>query len=93
MKRISFRAWGIRGISRDQVPAYARRGPTCSTDIEAVCSAIERKCGLAACAVSPQGTALENGIPESNHFQITLGRRLRAGGYSVEGVLWVAIPI
>lgn len=96
MKRITFRAWGIRPERlQDLIPAYAVRHEH-EGAAEAVCRAIGRATGHVVVTCSPQGTSLEHGKGESNHYQLTLGtpvaRRL-GGGYSVEGTVWIAVPV
>lgn len=96
MKRVAFRAWGIRPERlRDLIPGYAMRHEHEGAS-EAVCRAIGRATGYAVVTCSPQGTSLEHGKAESNHFQLTLGTpipRRRGGGFSVEGTVWIAVPV
>lgn len=94
MTRVTYSSWGEQGSA--VTPAYAVQKDH-ETRIEAVKRAIGRASKLTVCACSSQGTSLDNkGRPESRHYQITLGRavpRRLGGGCSVEGSVWVAIPI
>ena len=89
MKTITVSTWGKMGIGKIRV-----RRDVCGFDVDAVRKSIERRTGLSFCG-GPRhdGTSLDGrGQPESRHYQGTLGRHLRTGGYSVEGELWFAIP-
>ena len=86
-RRQDYSAWGIRGVA--SLPAYAVRDVAAETRVEAVCRSIEAHTRLCVVTCRHDGTAL----PErAEHYQITLGRSLRSGGYSVEGSLWISIP-
>jgi hypothetical protein len=88
-KRINFNYWGAQRL---RMPAYAMMGDAFSR-IDAVCRAIARSTGLAVANCRGDGTALDrHGRPEADHYELTLGRPLRSGGYSVEGRLWVSLP-
>ena len=90
--RINFDAWG-RGLDRITLPVYAMRQEG-ETSIAAICRAIDAKNRPIMCVTCQHnGTALKGGKPESSHYQITLGRPVKSGGYSVEGNVWIAIPI
>jgi len=93
--RIQFDHWGLRGSVK--IPAYAMRQPE-ETNVDAVARSIARKSGLdIASRPTPQGTECdENGRPRANQFELTFGRpvpRRHGGGMSVEGSVWVSIPI
>jgi len=97
-KRIHFSTWGENPDSLD-IASYAvvhvDDDGYFDAKLDAVKRSIERTTGLAICGCTPQGQACSNGVPESSHYQITLGRpvsRRYGGGYSVEGGLWVSIP-
>lgn len=92
--RIKFQHWGTRGPI--QVPAYAVRQSD-ESSLDAVCRAIASKSRLKlACRPSDQGTELERGTAVARHYELTFGRpvpRRLGGGMSVEGSVWVALPI
>jgi len=95
-ERIKIRAWGLRSEwLRTRVSGHALRHDG-ETRIEAVCRSIERRTGYVVCGCRGDGTALDRaGQPESRHYELTLGTRLSrrsGGGYSVEGICWVAVP-
>ena len=94
VRLIQVRAWGHREAAQS-LPAIfgVRRTEQDYTSLTAVQRSIHRRTGLEICGCTQQGTALEGGRPESHHYEVTLGRALRTGGYSVEGSVWVAIPV
>ena len=90
--RINFDAWGCC-LDRITLPAYAMRQEG-ETGIDAVCRAIDAQNRPTMCVTCRHdGAALKGGKPESNHYQITLGLPVKSGGYSVEGNIWIAIPV
>lgn len=93
-RRVDFRAWGRMAAEVD-LPAYAMRRSD-ETNSEAVCRAVARRTGLAVVTCRQDGVSLDRGQPYEAHYQLTLGRpvsRRLGGGYSVEGELWVAVPL
>lgn len=88
--------WG-KGAQRHNLGSFTvRRREEDYSDAEAVARSVARRTGLSVCTCRWDGTALSNGRPESNHYQMTLGRpvsRRLGGGYSVDSELWVAIPV
>jgi hypothetical protein len=77
------------------LPDYAMRKAG-EWPIGAVCRAIARKTGLTVVTCRSDGYRLEQDKPIEAHYQLTLGSRIDkrfGGGYSVEGELWVAVPI
>jgi ethanolamine utilization microcompartment shell protein EutL len=104
MKRtITIRTWGGRGAGTEisGVPLTVRVGET-RTGLDAAIARIDRELadgvgrGNRAAHViqaSSQGTSMENGIPESNHYQLTLGSPAPGGGSNVDGTLWIAVPV
>lgn len=84
---IKVSTWGRRGLGTITVrveEGESRR--------EAAARSIARRTGLTVATCQSQGTAMVGNKAESHHFQMTLGRHQRTGGYSVEGEIWMAIP-
>ena len=86
--RISYSHSGLRGINESHLPAYATLTEADDNRLAAVRRAIARKSGYSVLTCCPDGRS-----PESDHYQLTLGRRVSSGGSSVEGSLWISIPI
>lgn len=94
MRTITIKSWGRHGLGPFRVRVDDDL-EYCSAE-EAVARSVARRTGLCVVTMRQDGTALERGRPESRHYQITLGKplpRRLGGGWSVEGELWVAIPI
>jgi len=93
MKRTLFSAWGPAVHGRE-LPAWAMFDPEVEAPVAGVCRALERKLRLSVVNCCSDGTALDDhGRLEAQHYQLTLGRRMRGGGWSLEGRAWVAVPI
>ncbi len=93
-RRIHFTAWGV-SYPKLRLPAYAMRpsDKIYGGEREWVCRAIERKTGLHVVTCRPDGVSQCKDLPDSRHYQLTLGRPCRGGGWSPEAELWVAIPV
>lgn len=90
--RINFDAGGP-GLDRITIPAYALRQEG-ETKIEAVCRAIDSKNRPIMCvSCRHDGTALKGDKAEANHYQVTLGQAVKAGGYSIMCTIWISIPV
>lgn len=76
------RAAGVLGSTIRARLAYEGEQP-----IESVSRSVERRSRLTVCGCSSQGRDAEGRL----HYELTLGRELDTGGYSVEGSLWVAV--
>jgi hypothetical protein len=92
MKTIKISTWGKMGLGTITV-----RVPSdgYTTECQAIASSIERRTGLSFCGgPRNEGASMDShGRPESTHYQGTLGRPCRTGGYSVEGEIWFAVPV
>ena len=91
MKHIYFTAWGSRDID---VPAYALLDED-ESKAYAVARAIANKNGMAICA-GPRfenSNVTNNNVITDHNYQITLGRPVKTGGYSVEAQVWFSIPV
>ena len=90
MERIYFSAWGEHGLD---IPKYAM-SKEYETKADTVSRAIARKNRLEVCAGPKlENTSVENDIPTAYNYQITLGRPVKTGGYSVEAQVWFSIPV
>ena len=92
-KRIHFSTWG-KGTRDLEMPAYAMADQyEIDTTASRVADAIARKNGLQVVTLRSDGTALDRkGRPESRHYQTTLGRPCRGGGWTPVAELWFSIP-
>lgn len=84
MKRLYFTAWGYN--DEIEIPAYSME-----TDLprpETVSESIARKNGLSVCA----GPRLDSWNGNESHYQMTLGKPVRSGGWNVVSEVWFAIP-
>ena len=92
--RVPIHSWGVSPHRlASLIPAYAMR-KSGETPIEAVVRAIASATGLAVCGCSPEGTAILEGKPAADHYQLTLGRYDRASrSYAFAGRVWVAVPV
>jgi hypothetical protein len=86
MKRTSFSAWG-RAVHDRDLPSWAMYEPETEAPIAGVCRALARKLRL-----SVVNCCSDGGDQTERHYQLTLGHKLRSGGWSVEGQCWVAVP-
>lgn len=86
MARINFATAGFPGRA---IPAYAMQAsddPDPSA-IQCIAHAIARKNKLDVVSVRNDGHSAD-----SVHYEVTLGRRLKTGGYSVEAAGFVFVP-
>lgn len=86
-----YSTWG--NTAHVAVPARVRFDPEGTENrIGALCRAIERKnrpLSVANCRFD--GTAVEGGRKTADHYQLTIGKALKSGGFAVEGSLWVSM--
>jgi len=88
-RRIEFSAWGAGTWT---APAYAMHDDDSYEGRAAtVAAAIARKSGLSAINVRSDGTALDNGQPSADHYELTMGRPAHGGGWNVEARCWFSI--
>lgn len=86
--RIYFSAWNLGNL---KCPAYAMDNEYPESDC--VGAAIARKNGLQVITVRADGTALERGVPAARHYQATLGRPCKGGGWTPIKQIWFSIDI
>jgi len=91
-QRINFSRWG-RKLSGLAFATYAVAQDG-ESPIDAVVRSVERTTGLQVCGgPRSDGYAVERGHKTAAHYQMTLGRPCRGGGWSPEAELWVSIPV
>jgi hypothetical protein len=93
MGNITVRTWGLRALIELPREITVRVGKDDYSVASAVCRSIGRRLRCEVVALKDEGTACDGGIPTDFHYQATLGRRCRRGGYDVVGSVWFAIPI
>jgi hypothetical protein len=91
MTTISFSHWGRHDFA---MPSRVRQpSDGFTTPIEAVCRAIGRKNrGLVVANCRRDLSEVDrHGRTISQHYELTLGRPCKGGGYNVHGSVWLAI--
>lgn len=90
-RRITFDAWGSNDL---EYPQWAYTDPwEIDSPAGRVAGAIARKNRLDVVTVRSDGTRLSGDTAIAQQYQVTLGRRLRSGGWTDIVQCWISIPI